>query len=294
MKKSTTSAAAVPATIVEDAWQEVGASFERFCLTAGIATLARMMEEDADGLCGPRYVHADGKDGQRWGKTMGKVGFHGGKVEIERPRVRVRGGGEATLPSWEAALSEDPLGKWALNLMLINVSTRKFRRAVRLPGGDVPAPKGSGVSKSAVSRRFVALSAARHSAKALRPKAGHLPDRGGTRYIALYSRAVDLDGATRPCATGACCPNRSAGVRTDRPSLRRCPSRRRRPCRLFGKGAEAADHAPHVEHGGRAARLVGRAGRPTGRFTLPDTNREVAQPRRTRAPTCQIRRNRRP
>ena len=45
--------------------------------------------------------------------------------------------------------------------MLINVSTRKFGRAVRLPGGDVPAPKGAGVSKSAVSRRFVALSAER-------------------------------------------------------------------------------------------------------------------------------------
>ena len=46
-----------------------------------------------------------------------------------------------------------------MNLMLINVSTRKFGRAVRLPGGDVPASKGDGRSKSAVSRRFVALSA---------------------------------------------------------------------------------------------------------------------------------------
>src|SRR5204862_886756 len=43
----------------------------------------------------------------------------------------------------------------------INVSTRRFGRAVRLPEGDVPAPPGSGVSKSAASRRFVALSAAR-------------------------------------------------------------------------------------------------------------------------------------
>ena len=85
----------------------------------------------------------------------------GVQVEFERPRVRRRDGGEVTLPSWEAALSEDLLGKWALNLMLINVSTRKFGRAVRLPEGDVPAPNGAGVSKSAVSRRFVALSAER-------------------------------------------------------------------------------------------------------------------------------------
>src|SRR6202045_4023591 len=45
--------------------------------------------------------------------------------------------------------------------MLINVSTRKFKCSVRLPEGEVPAPKGSGLSKSATSRRFVALSAAR-------------------------------------------------------------------------------------------------------------------------------------
>ncbi len=161
MKRNTTSAGIDPAAIVEDAWQDIGASFERFCLATGVATLAGMMEEDASRLCGPRYSREEGRDGHRWGRTRGKVGFHGGKVEIERPRVRARVGGEMTLPSWETAMSEDLLGKWAMNLMLINVSTRKFGRAVRLPEGDVPVPKGAGVSKSAVSRRFVALSAER-------------------------------------------------------------------------------------------------------------------------------------
>ena len=83
---------------------------------------------------------------------------HGGKIELQRPRVRARDGGEVALPSWEAAMAEDWLGKWALNLMLINVSTRKFGRAMRLPEGDVPAANGAGLSKSAASRRFVALS----------------------------------------------------------------------------------------------------------------------------------------
>ncbi len=161
MRKTTTSAAMVPAALVEDAWQEVGASFERFCLTSGIATLASMMVEDATRLCGPRYGRDAGKNGHRWGRTQGKLGFHGGKVEVERPRVRARDGGEMALPSWEAAMTEDLLGKWALNLMLINVSTRKFGRAVCLPEGDVSAPKGAGISKSAVSRRFVALPAER-------------------------------------------------------------------------------------------------------------------------------------
>ena len=159
MKKNSTSEPVDATALVTDAWQAVGASFERFCLTAGVATLAKMMEEDAMELCGRRYGRLDGKTAHRWGKTKGKIGFHGGKIEVERPRVRARSGGEVTLPSWEAAMAEDWLGQWAMNLMLINVSTRKFGRAVRLPGGDVPAVNGDGRSKSAVSRRFVALSA---------------------------------------------------------------------------------------------------------------------------------------
>lgn len=165
MRKATTkrvsSSAADSAAMLKEAWQDVGASFERFCLTAGIASLTEMMERDAAELCGDRYDREDGCDGHRWGKTKGRVGFHGGTVDVERPRVRAKGGAELPLASWEAAQSEDWLGRWATNLMLINVSTRKFRRAVRLPEGDVPAPKGSGVSKSAASRHFVALTAER-------------------------------------------------------------------------------------------------------------------------------------
>ena len=46
---------------------------------------------------------------------------------------------ELALSTWTAAQAEDWLGRWAMNLMLINVSTRKLRRAVRLPEGDLPA-----------------------------------------------------------------------------------------------------------------------------------------------------------
>jgi hypothetical protein len=72
--------------------------------------------------------------------------FHGGKVEIARPRLRSFDGKGQALPSWEGAMTENWLGKWAMNQMLINVSTRKFERSMRLPEGDVPAPNGSGLS----------------------------------------------------------------------------------------------------------------------------------------------------
>src|SRR5579864_7336601 len=121
MGKSRGTPDGTPEAAVAEAWQGVGASFERFCLTAGVSALSRMMEQDAIELCGPRYGHKDGKAGHRWGKTPGKIGFHGGKVALDRPRVRARDGQELMLPSWEATQSEDLLGRWALNLMLINV-----------------------------------------------------------------------------------------------------------------------------------------------------------------------------
>jgi hypothetical protein len=52
---STRSAAAAATALVTEAWEAVGASFGRFCLTTGMATLVGMMEEDATRLCGRRY-----------------------------------------------------------------------------------------------------------------------------------------------------------------------------------------------------------------------------------------------
>src|SRR6202165_1860983 len=164
MKSSTTTPTPVQCVPVGKALEEVSASFDRFCLAAGLEALSEMMERDAEEACGPRHGRGEQRRGHRWGRTRGKIGFHGGKVDIERPRVRELNGKEFSLPSWDQAIEADWLGKWALSLMLINVSTRKFQRAVRLPEGDVPTPSGAGVSKSAASRRFVAPSAERMKA----------------------------------------------------------------------------------------------------------------------------------
>ncbi len=75
-----------------------------------------------------------------------------------------RAGKEVSLESWRVLRDGKPLLEWALNLMVLNVSARKYRRAVRLPEGDVPGLIGDGASKSAVSRRFVALSRAKMKA----------------------------------------------------------------------------------------------------------------------------------
>ena len=161
----TTPARAIPVTPgMEEAWQAVDACFGRFCLTAGIEALQSMMAADVDDLCGDRHARSTERRGHRWGRTRGKIGYHGGKVDIVRPRVRGRGGDELVLPSWTAAANEDWLGRTAMNLMLVGVATRKIGRAVRLPEGRLRQVDGDGTSKSAASRRFVALSQERMEA----------------------------------------------------------------------------------------------------------------------------------
>ncbi len=126
---------AIPARAVKiEALANMTASFESFCLASGIEALAEMI--DARRACGPRHARGKNRRAHRWGKTKGKIGFHGGKVEIERPRLRSFDGKEQALPSWEGATTEDWLGKWDMKQMLINDSTRKFKRSVRLPEGE--------------------------------------------------------------------------------------------------------------------------------------------------------------
>jgi putative transposase len=147
---------------VEEAWEAVGESFEQFCLIAGLSSLTQMLDEDAHTLAGALHARAGDKPGYRWGHTKGRLGFHGGKIELKRPRIRSKTTGrELPLPSWSEARKAGWLEQWAMNLMLINVSTRRFGRAVRLPEAGVCAKAGAGLSKSAVSRRFKALTEAR-------------------------------------------------------------------------------------------------------------------------------------
>lgn len=67
---------------VKTAWRDVGSSFERFCLTAGIGAIKQMLQEDA-----ARLASFDGE--------------------------------EMALSSWMAVRAEDWRGRWAMNLMLI-------------------------------------------------------------------------------------------------------------------------------------------------------------------------------
>ena len=74
MKKHATSTAAFASGVELDAlvlaaWEGVGASFERFCVMAGITRLQQMLSEDAERLAGGRHERSPDRPGYRWGST---------------------------------------------------------------------------------------------------------------------------------------------------------------------------------------------------------------------------------
>src|SRR5215208_1471210 len=103
MTRDSTPAAGVPQSPVGRALDEMTASFERVCLAAGLEGLGELMEADAEAPCGRRHGRDAGRRAQRWGRTVGPIAFHGGKIAVARPRVRQRGGKEVPLPSWQRA-----------------------------------------------------------------------------------------------------------------------------------------------------------------------------------------------
>src|SRR3984893_19306585 len=103
MKRFSTPATALPPSTlraVDKAWDEVSVSFDRFCLAAGIEALGSMMEKDAEETCGRRHVRSEGRRGHRWGHTQGKISFHAGKVDVERPRRRKFHRQDLALAGW--------------------------------------------------------------------------------------------------------------------------------------------------------------------------------------------------
>src|SRR6058998_1881343 len=123
---------------------------------SGLKVLATMLEEDRTAICGPRYQHQAERQASRAGTVPSEVTLGGRKVAIRRPRVR-RDGAEMSLPTFQLMASDDPLNRRIVEQMLLGVATRQYARSLEpLPVTMVTR----GVSKSAVSRRFVAKTTA--------------------------------------------------------------------------------------------------------------------------------------
>ena len=146
---NTTTATCLPLfPSLEMAWRDVDSSFERFCLTAGIGPLNKCCARTRSSLPARRTAAAEAapvtagvRRRARSASTAAKLRCIGrGYAASMVMKLRCR--------AWTAAQAEDWLGRWAMNLMLINVSTRNRARA------------GEGAHGSASSRRQACAGAA--------------------------------------------------------------------------------------------------------------------------------------
>ncbi len=130
-------------------------AFFDLCVDVGQQVFSALMEQDREGLCGPKGQHDPHRWASRAGSTSGDITLGGRRIAIRRLRARSREGAELALPSFAFAADRDPLDRHTMEAIACGVSTRRYGRSLeRLSEGQ----EERSTSKSAVSRRFVALS----------------------------------------------------------------------------------------------------------------------------------------
>ena len=124
---------------------------------AGLQVMQQLMEADVTAACGPRGKHDPDRTATRHGREAGSVTVGGRRVPVCRPRIRASdGSGELPVPAYELFTDTELLGRMAMERMLAGVSTRRYPVALEPVGEQVDAG-GTSTSKSAVSRKFVAM-----------------------------------------------------------------------------------------------------------------------------------------
>jgi transposase-like protein len=176
---------------------------------AGLQVMAQLMEADVTAVCGPRGKHDPERTATRHGTEAGSVTLGGRRVPVRRPRVRAVDGtdgtGELPVPAYELFTGTELLGRMAMERMLAGVSTRRFPVALEPVGHGVEVEAKS-TSKSAVSRKFVALTehaladllAADLSGLdlvALMIDGVHFAD-----HLCVVALGIDIDGVKHPLA----------------------------------------------------------------------------------------------
>jgi putative transposase len=142
---------------IEGVLRDVRHAFHGLCVAAGKQVLAAMMEADRQALCGARNVPDAQRRAVRGGTTRSSVVLGGQRIAITKPRARSLERGELALPTFDWAAQCDPLDAAAMASMVAGVSTRRYAGTLdELAPPDEP----HSVSKSAVSRRWVALTQA--------------------------------------------------------------------------------------------------------------------------------------
>jgi putative transposase len=124
----------------------------QFLLQAQLQLLTLIMEDEVDWVTGPRYDRGAAKEVQRWGREDGSVVINGQKMPVHRPRVRGQEG-DVKIGSYELFRRDEDQQKRIWEAITRGLSTRGYGPTVR------ESEKAFAIEKSAVSEKFVAMSA---------------------------------------------------------------------------------------------------------------------------------------
>jgi len=125
-------------------------------VNAGLRVIDALFEEEASSLAGPKGRHDPNRSAVRHGTDDGLVTLGARRLQIRRPRLRSADGQtEVPLSTYEWAKDTELLERETMSRMLAKLSCRRYGVGLE-PMGEAIKNKSRSVSKSAVSRRFVA------------------------------------------------------------------------------------------------------------------------------------------
>jgi putative transposase len=128
-----------------------------FPSATGLVVMFQMMQAELTGHIGPKHakIPAAERIGNWHGTTTDSVVLGGPTVTTERQRGRTTEGTEIELDTWKVFSSKDLLSQLVVERMLAGVATRRHVDVAE-PVGEELEGRARSMSKSAVSRRFVA------------------------------------------------------------------------------------------------------------------------------------------
>lgn len=173
---------------------------------AGLRAVQEIFEQEVTERVGPKEKHNPGRSAVRHGYDNGEVTFGGRRIQIRRPRMRtVDGGAEVPLETYQWAAGRDVLNQSAKSRLLAGVSTRNYPLTLE-PVSARSAHRPRSVSKSAISRRFIALT--RHALNTLLDRDLHelqpvvlmIDGLHVAKRMLIAAMVIDINGYKHPVA----------------------------------------------------------------------------------------------
>jgi transposase-like protein len=134
------------------------ASIDELMHDSAVALVEQLLVLSAQDLAGAKRRGREGGAVLWHGAQRGVVSLAERQLHVQRPRLRDKSGHEVHVPAYERLRDDAGMGKRVRDIMVAGVSTRRYAAVLPAAAGTV------GVSKSAVSRRFIEASAAQLAA----------------------------------------------------------------------------------------------------------------------------------